>query len=427
MNQFYLAGRNVMLFLAALSLVLSCSKESNTPTDPEVIPAKDSLKQILTFKADTIAGTINDSAHTISLAFPYLADLTHVKPVITVSSKATISPASGTEVNLTSPVTYTVKAENGSEQKYVVTATKVDDKGTYIMAFSVLGRIVPVIDSLFTGVIDEATHTITVKAPFFRITYKTGKTVIKLSEGATVSPSADAVVDFSTPVTYKVTSKTGAVQEYTVKVLNNERSLNFNFPFMSEIPGSGRWGMVGSLLTNSWYSTEVAGLQGDIGLFYALETEEVSNVAFAKVNLPVGASISPAADIPQNFNADIKYTVTAQSGDKTVYTVRVIKKKIVFPNEHSPDVSQTIDNNGNAGFSYACHSDLVKLWIVNREDNSKIYDCTVTESVKNSEGHVSGKFMIDAAAVPKGTYVLKVKLSTGEEVMTHAQYVYKMF
>ncbi len=83
--------------------------------------------QITTF---TIAGqvgttSIDTTANTIELTMPYEADVTALTPSITVSTGAIVAPASGIVQNFTSPVTYTVIAEDGVTQKsYIVTVSR---------------------------------------------------------------------------------------------------------------------------------------------------------------------------------------------------------------------------------------------------------------------------------------------------------------
>lgn len=49
-----------------------------------------------------------------------VTDVTKLKPIIKISSNATVSPQSGEEVDFTNPVLYTVKAENGDVSNYIV-------------------------------------------------------------------------------------------------------------------------------------------------------------------------------------------------------------------------------------------------------------------------------------------------------------------
>lgn len=59
----------------------------------------------------------------VEMEVPFGTDITNLVPLIAVSDKATISPASGQPVDFTNPVVYTITAEDGSEASYVVTVS----------------------------------------------------------------------------------------------------------------------------------------------------------------------------------------------------------------------------------------------------------------------------------------------------------------
>lgn len=81
-------------------------------------------KAITSFDFDSlsVAGVINESAHTVSLTVPYGTDVTNLTPTI-VHTGDSISPASGVPQNFTSPVIYTVTAVNSTTQDYTVAVT----------------------------------------------------------------------------------------------------------------------------------------------------------------------------------------------------------------------------------------------------------------------------------------------------------------
>lgn len=107
----------LILTLAAITLLASCKKES-------------SEKKILEFKfaSPAVEAVITESAKTIVAVVPFGTDVTALVPIITVSDKATVTPTSGSPVNFTNPVTFTVTAEDGSQVNYVATIT-VDQNG----------------------------------------------------------------------------------------------------------------------------------------------------------------------------------------------------------------------------------------------------------------------------------------------------------
>lgn len=69
----------------------------------------------------TLIGTIDETAHTIKLTVPFGTDLKRLASSVTISPLATVNPASGTIQDFTNPVTYTITAEDGSTQTYIVT------------------------------------------------------------------------------------------------------------------------------------------------------------------------------------------------------------------------------------------------------------------------------------------------------------------
>lgn len=105
--------KTVCIVLASLAILTGCSKES-------------SEKQILTFKfaALDVQATITESPKAIVAIVPYGTDVTSLVPIITISEKASISPASGVPTDFTDPVVYTVTAEDGSKATYTATVTE---------------------------------------------------------------------------------------------------------------------------------------------------------------------------------------------------------------------------------------------------------------------------------------------------------------
>lgn len=95
---------------------------------PAPVVPKSSEKQItgFTFAALTpaLSASIDQSAHKITATVPTDVDLTKLVPTITVSAKATVSPASGAVQNFSNPVNYTITAEDGGTQIYAVNVDK---------------------------------------------------------------------------------------------------------------------------------------------------------------------------------------------------------------------------------------------------------------------------------------------------------------
>jgi hypothetical protein len=77
-----------------------------------------------TFADQTGPATINATNHTVNVEVEYGTNVTSLSPTIEISYGATINPTSGTARNFTSPVEYTVTAEDEiTEQVWTVTVT----------------------------------------------------------------------------------------------------------------------------------------------------------------------------------------------------------------------------------------------------------------------------------------------------------------
>jgi hypothetical protein len=131
-------------FIGVLVLIMvSCSKDdAPVPTTPGTV-TKSSAKEITGFSfssfVPTVAGTIDASTKKITATVPPGTDVTKLVPTITVSDKATISAASGVALDFSKPVTYMVKAEDGSTQAYDVVISVI------INTFSdIVQKVVPI-------------------------------------------------------------------------------------------------------------------------------------------------------------------------------------------------------------------------------------------------------------------------------------------
>jgi hypothetical protein len=80
-------------------------------------------KEITSFMIGDAAGDIDHTAETIAVTLPFGTSVTNLAPTITVSPEATVDPPSGEPRDFTSPVTYTVTAEDGTLKEYTVTVT----------------------------------------------------------------------------------------------------------------------------------------------------------------------------------------------------------------------------------------------------------------------------------------------------------------
>jgi len=272
----------------------------------KVIVLKSEEKSMLSFKlADLnpeVVGIIDDAKKIVSLTVPFNTDVTALVPTITFSKNATVTPASDVKQDFTKPVTYTVTAEDGSKQEYVVTVKVKENSEKSITAFKLAG-LTPAVE----GAIDEVNKTIQLSVPY-GTNVKELVPTISFSKNATVTPASDVKQDFTKPVTYTVTAEDGSKQEFvvTVKVKENSTKSITAFKLAGLTPAvEGAIDEVNKkILLSVPYGTNIKEL---------VPTISISN----------NAKIAPASDVQQDFSKPVTYTITAEDGSKEAYEVTV--------------------------------------------------------------------------------------------------------
>ncbi len=111
---------NTYVFFGLLLVLFSTCGDDD---DGAVILPVSGEKAITEFVVESVTGTIDEAAKTITLVVPNGTDLTSLSPAITISAFATVNPASGADQDFTNPVVYTVTAEDGTSVGYTVTIT----------------------------------------------------------------------------------------------------------------------------------------------------------------------------------------------------------------------------------------------------------------------------------------------------------------
>ena len=94
------------------------------------VDSPSSATDILSFTLASQIGSeiINTTLHTVTVELAYTADVSNLTPTITLSYGATVIPASGVSRDFTSPLPYTVTAEDGvTYQEWTVTVTQEEE------------------------------------------------------------------------------------------------------------------------------------------------------------------------------------------------------------------------------------------------------------------------------------------------------------
>ncbi|MEW5846700.1 MAG: DUF5018 domain-containing protein [Bacteroidota bacterium] len=198
---------------------LICTAEDGVTKKTYTITLNTTLsseKAILSYSINGVNGTIDPVNHTVTLTLPYGTDRSNLVATFTLSAAATAKvgatvQVSGTTSNdFTSPVTYTVTAEDGSTQDWVVTvnlAAASTEKD--ILTFTIAGQV--------SSTIDAVAGTVTVVMPFgTNVTSLTP--TITISQYATIDPASGVAQDFTNPVTYTVTAQDNSTKTWTVTV-----------------------------------------------------------------------------------------------------------------------------------------------------------------------------------------------------------------
>ncbi|MUP37171.1 DUF5018 domain-containing protein [Labilibaculum euxinus] len=154
------------------------------------------------------------SNFTIELTVPIGTDLKKLIPNIVISDDASISPKTDVETDFSSPVTYTVTAEDKTEQKYVVTVNFAKSSENKILEFK-FEEFTPTL----IGVIDHENNTIKVTVPWAeKFDIYSMKPSIVVSELATVNPESGKENNFKVSQTYTVTAEDNSTKIYTATV-----------------------------------------------------------------------------------------------------------------------------------------------------------------------------------------------------------------
>ncbi|MEO1486013.1 MAG: DUF5018 domain-containing protein [Bacteroidota bacterium] len=191
-----------------------------------VSTAKSSAKEIISFVFkggynngidEDIKATIDNEDNTIMATLPSDADLTSLKPTLTLSEKATVNPKDKAEVDFSDDVAYTVTAEDGSTQEYVVSVSKPKSGAKEIISFVFLANDNGSLVNDVMATIDKDKKTIIAQIPSGTI-IKELKPSISISTNATINPKTKAGIDFNDEVVYTVTAEDGSKMAYTVIV-----------------------------------------------------------------------------------------------------------------------------------------------------------------------------------------------------------------
>lgn len=110
----------IAMFISLIMLTASCTKEDEKPT---LSSEKQILSIVFSQFNPAVVAILDQNSKTATAIIPASGNITALIPTISVSNGASVNPASGTVTDFTSPVVYTITAEDGSTTTYTVTVT----------------------------------------------------------------------------------------------------------------------------------------------------------------------------------------------------------------------------------------------------------------------------------------------------------------
>ncbi|SHE98612.1 Leucine-rich repeat (LRR) protein [Arenibacter palladensis] len=222
--------KKIKILFLSLFVLAGCSKD-----DDDNGTAKSSAKAITAFvftaaendalSAD-VKAAIDEEKKTIAAEFPSSTEVTALKPSITLSEDAKVSPDNKAAKDFSQAVAYTVTAEDGTDVKYTVTVTVSESDAKAITSFQFLQEDNDGLSENIEADIDEAEKTVLARVPF-GTDVTALKPVIGISARASIDQEVKEAVDFSQAVTYTVTAEDGTKTSYTVivEVLKSDKQV----------------------------------------------------------------------------------------------------------------------------------------------------------------------------------------------------------
>lgn len=300
------------LFTALIAMMLLMSAGCGSSSDPVPQP-KSAEKSITSYSINGVAGTINETEKTITVAMPYGTDVSAMVATYTTTGSSVkigaIDQVSAATTNdFSGQVTYKVTAADATVQGYTVTVTVAQASSKSITSYSLNG---------VAGTIDETNKTIAVTFPFGTpLTNRIAKftaTAADVKVGSTVQVSGSTVNDFTNPVIYRVTAADKSTQDYTVTVTLAPSSAK-------AITAYSLNGSAGTINE----SNKTIAVTMPFGVYIK---DLVAAFTTTGQSVKVGPEVQVSGTTAHNFTDPVTYTVVAADNTTQDYVVTVTVAK----------------------------------------------------------------------------------------------------
>jgi len=266
------------------------------------------LEFILEIGDENYNGIIDNNNNTIKIEIPSHTDITNLVPQIKLSEGSSISPSSNITINFEENTSLKVTSESGITRDYEVVFSEIESDANFLLDFKF-----QLDESLFLeGIIIQDTKTVEITVPcHFDITNLSP--IVEISECAEISITPGSFFNFENNNIFVVTAENGAQRSYVVNVIREENTANFILSF--------------SFINSQNKIT--AEIIEDINNIIFIEVPFDLDLSAIKTEITVSenAIVSPNSGLSQNFNNEIKYTVTSKTGISRIYTIKVLTEK----------------------------------------------------------------------------------------------------
>lgn len=294
------------------------TNDSSTPSSAKLISA---------YSLSGNAGVVNEPAKSITVTVPFGTPVTALVATFTtngvgVKVGTTTQISTATANDFTSPVTYTITADDGSTVAYTVTVVIAAASANAISAYSFVGY------PGATGTVGKvAPYAILVVVPTgtsraaLVATFTTNGASVRV--GATTQASGTTANDFTNPVTYTVTAADGTTATYTVTVK----------VALATSKGISAFSFVG-------YPNSTGTITGSASPYaIAVSVPSFTNLAAltatfttSGLTVSVGNATQTSGTTSNSFTSSpVAYTVHAADASMAVYNVTVTKSALANP------------------------------------------------------------------------------------------------
>lgn len=329
-------------------------------------------------KTFTLTGQLGETVigtNSIDITMPYDADVSAISPKIELTDlDASYTPIDNTD--FTSPVTYTVTAENGTTKTdYTVTVTKQAKPVATDIEFtnpdaSSAGRVRVKVNGTN---LDNAANALNL-SKYIMVT-ATDLSGAEVNATATKDDDGNYIAYVNIP-----SNETFAEKTYTISVSIGEvlQTLSGNTTLTVPAKQNNECKITDIILAEN---------QGDVVFSDDIVYVYVPyNTDLRNVTPTVSCTGDYEPKTPQNFDSDVIYTVTAEDGGSKPFTVRAIRTGVVKVNSISFDQPETFNDTdmeieaiGNfiPYITEGQSRDTLEVYAVSRTDATGRYDAEI--------------------------------------------------